>query len=115
MTFYDIIEKGGNGKEKVEKLYNFLKDGTYLITFQHLNPKSDEDTYRALYFMKISIIAGETGHSKPEMHEIVKEELIKKLYSKDSVSKGSLTLKEWVGLLATIELWAFQTYEIILP
>lgn len=113
---YNIIEKGGEGAiEKLNKLYAFIKNGVYLVTFQHLNPKSDEDTYRAVYFQKLSFIAEQTGHTKPDMHEIVKENLIQKLYQKDSVSKGSLTLEEWVGLLQSIDIWAFQNYEIILP
>ena len=115
MTVYNVVKKGEGGKEAVEKLFNFLKDGVYLVTFQHLNPKSDEDTYRAVYFQKLSFIAEQTGHTKPDMHEIVKENLIMKLYEKDSVSRGSLTLEEWVGLLRSIDIWAFQTYEIILP
>lgn len=113
-TIYRVIEKGTEeGKVQFEKLYSFLKDASYFVTVQRLNPQADIPTYRGAYFAKLQMIAEETGHNKKEMHEIVKEHLIAELYDKNSTKQ--LTPEEWVGLLKAMELWAFQTYEIVLP
>lgn len=113
--FYKVLDKGTpEGATTLQKLYTFLKEGTYLVTFQHLNPQADEPTYRAAYFAKLQNLADETGHSKPEMHEIIKEHVLAPLYNKHTTKKGSLTLEEWVGLLKSIDIWAFQTYDIVI-
>jgi hypothetical protein len=116
MTKYLVAQKGTTeGNNKILDAWAFVKDGSYFVTIQHLNPKADETTYRNAYFAKLQLLATETGHNKQDMHEIIKQHLILELYKKDSVAKGSLTLEEWVGLLQAIDLWAFQNYEVILP
>jgi hypothetical protein len=115
MIKFQVIEKGTErGQALIEKLYRDSKNGMYFVTFQHLNPQSDEDQYRAVYFSKMQEIADETGHSKKEMHEIIKDNLIVPTFNKDSVSRGVLTLEEWVALLKAMEIWAWQEYDVII-
>lgn len=114
MNIYNVVSKGpAEEKAKLDKMYGFLKEGIYFVTFTELNPQTDEKTYRGTYFMKLQFIADETGHDKQAMHEIVKEHLIQKLYGKDSTKE--LTLEEWLGLLKAMEIWAFQTYQVVIP
>jgi hypothetical protein len=115
MTKFQVIEKGTEeGQAKLDKLYRDSKNGMYFVTFQRLNPQSDEDQYRAVYFSKLQEIADETGHSKKEMHEIIKDNLLVPTFEKDSVAKGSLSLEEWVALLKAVEIWAWQEYDVII-
>jgi hypothetical protein len=105
MTKFQVIEKGTEeGQVKLDKLYRDAKNGMYFVTFQ----------YRAVYFSKLQEIADETGHSKKEMHEIIKDNLLVPTFGKDSVSKGSLSLEEWVALLKAVEIWAWQEYDVII-
>jgi hypothetical protein len=115
MNTFAVIEKGTEeGNERLSKLFRNVKNGTYFVSFQFLNPQSDEDKYRATYFLKLQAIADQTGHSKPEMHEIIKDHILIPTFEKDSVSRGSLTLEEWVALLKAIEIWAWQEYDVII-
>lgn len=113
-TLFNVIEKneGYKGKDSLDKLYNFLKQGSYLVTFQLLDPQADLKTYRGLYFVKVQAIAEETGHGKKEMHAILKEHLLPVLFKKNSTK--DLSLEEWLGLVKAIDLWAFQTYGVII-
>lgn len=114
MTTYNIIQKGTvEGTEKLLKCFAFLKNGSYFVTFHFLNPQMDEKTYRGTYFMKLQFIANETGHDKATMHEIVKEHVIFAVTGKGSTKE--LTLEEWIGVLQAMEIWAFQTYSVVIP
>jgi hypothetical protein len=113
LTNYALIEKGTDKAEAtVKRMFGFLRHGTYLVTFQHIDPKADAKAYRGLYFVKVQTIAEETGHSKKEMHEIVKQNFLQQVVGKDSTK--DLSLEEWLGVIKALDLWAYQTYEVIL-
>lgn len=89
--------------------FNNLKDGDYIIIVLPCDPQSDIPTYRKVYFAKIDFLGKETGHTKYEMHELVKTHLL------DNVSTKYLAREGWLMLLERLDLWAFQQYEVVLP
>lgn len=114
-TTFSVIEKGSDeGRGKLDKLFRDAKNGMYFVTFQFLNPQSDEDSYRASYFAKLQEIGDETGHTKKEMHAIIKDHVLFPTFGKNSVKRDRLTLEEWVALLKAIEIWAWQAYDVII-
>jgi len=116
LTTYSIIKKEAQtheqAKQKVNKMFDFLKSGSYLVTMQHIDPKADEKTYRGLYFTKVQSLAEETGHGKKEMHAIIKEHCLQPVLGKNSTR--NLSPEEWLGFVKALELWAYQTYQVFL-
>src|ERR1700749_910794 len=109
MTNYLIFGKGTDrGSTMLKKSIDFLKNGSYFVVIHYLDPHANIETYRGTYFMKLQLIADETGHDKNAMHAIVKEHVIEPLTGKNSTK--DLTLEEWLGVIRSLEIWAFQTY-----
>lgn len=129
MKFYQLAKMEGGkivyDRQRVQNMLDILYDGTYLVSFQRIAPKSTLKELRAAYFAKIDILAYETGHSKYEMHDLVKDNTLRSLvkelpelyeqpkFRKD-VSTMGLTDKGWIALLERLDLWAFTEYNIIL-
>ena len=95
--------------------------GRYLITFQRLEPKSSIKDYRRFYFAKIDALGAETGHTRYEMHELVKNHVLTdigyqlpELTTDGGISTGSLNEEGWVLLLEALDLWAFTEFSVIL-
>jgi hypothetical protein len=105
----------------MQHLVSNLYDGTYVVSFQHLEPKSSIKEYRACYFSKIDAIGRETGETRYAVHDLVKDYVIEAMkqelpefFTRDAASTRYLTLEGWVVLLERLDLWAFTEYNIIL-
>lgn len=126
MKFYqlaDIAEAGkiSFNKEKMNGMLQTLFPGRYLLSFQRLEPKSSIKDYRRCYFAKIDALGSETGHSRYEMHDLVKNHLLTQLLEQipeimvnDVISTSSLNEEGWTVLLEALDLWAFTEYSVIL-
>jgi hypothetical protein len=125
MKFYQLADVENKtivfNKERIQSLSSILDNGKYLVSFQKLQPKSDIKDYRRCYFFKVDTIAFETGHSRYEMHELIKSSLftdlmeqIPELFIDNTISTRNLTLEGWIVVLAALDLWAFTEYSIII-
>ncbi len=110
-----------NQHPNLQGLLNGLSDGTYLISFQRMAPKADIKDYRACYFAKIQMLGDEVGHTKQEMHEIVKEHVLIKmlnetpaLFTELVLTTKALTDEGWIALLEQMDFWAWTEYHVIL-
>lgn len=121
--FYTTEWKGDGafGTSNVVKAFEQLFDGQYLITFQRLNPQSSIREYRRCYFAKIDALAAEVGETRYDIHEIVKDEVLKEmltntpqLFYSETLTTNQLTEAGWVVFIEQLELWAFTTYGVIL-
>jgi hypothetical protein len=128
MRFYQLGEiKSGKlsyNREKMQHFIEKLDDGTYLMSLQRIEPKSDIKDYRACYFAKIDILKDEVGEGRYDLHELVKENVISVmadevsevfLHEEWGLSTRNLTLEGWRIFLERFDLWAFTEYNVILP
>lgn len=129
MKFHQIVKMAGGkieyDRERAKRMLEILYDGVYLVSFQRIAPKSTIKDFRAAYFAKIDILADETGHTRYEMHDIVKNyvlsdlaeslpEVIESKGEEFAVSTKGLTIEGWPILLERLDLWAFTEYNVIL-
>lgn len=125
MKFYQLADIKDHklivNKDKMDALIQILYDGRYLITFQRLDPKSTIKDYRRCYFAKIDALGFETGHTRYEMHALVKDELLSKIIDQlpelvedEIITTKNLTEESWGVLLEALDLWAFTEYSVIL-
>lgn len=125
MKFHQLAElKEGRlsyNKERAKALLENLYEGTYLISFLRLNPKSTIKDYRACYFAKIDAIGAEVGETRYDIHELIKEHVMSKMldeipevFTTEGITTQNLTENGWVVLLEAVDLWAFTEYSIVI-
>ena len=107
--------------DKLKHLIDNLFDGDYLISFQRINPMSEQAEYRACYFAKIDMLAAEVGETKYPLHNYIKEEVLApflheqpEYFTHPTASTKYLTEAGWAMFLQRFDLWAFTTYGVIL-
>lgn len=106
----------------IQGVLDGFTDGRYLVSFQRLDPKSEEKDYRACYFAKVQMLGDEVGHTKYEMHELIKEHVLKpmvdgmsELFANEGiVSTTALDLEGWLVFLERLDFWAWDNYHVIL-
>lgn len=85
-----------------------LDEGMYIASLLKENPKTVEEC-RAYYFAMRDILADHIGYSKKEMHQLVKQHLIK-----EQTTKALTTDLEWFDFLKNFKNWAFNEFNCYL-
>ncbi len=127
--YYTIgIKEGGAFKYQHPNMTGVLEgftDGRYLVSFQRLDPKSEEKDYRGCYFAKVQMLGDEVGHTKYEMHNLIKEHVLTPMVEeiptiyrearlRKEITTRGLTLEGWSILLERLDFWAWDNYHVIL-
>ena len=103
---------------------NNLEEGTYEIEIRKIFSKTKND-YLKLYFLNVKEISNHLGYSKQEVHEIMKNMFLLKVYKNPenintenyeelTISTKFLSFTGWEIYLKFIKDWAFLMHNIIL-
>lgn len=86
-----------------------MPDGDYLF----LLIKTSDRTLREnqnYYFTQLGEWANSTGHTKEELHDIVKNDLFLQLFD-EPISTSELTEEEWVMIFLNLETFLLAKFE----
>ncbi|MGW8178838.1 MAG: hypothetical protein ACWGQW_08765, partial [bacterium] len=112
-----------NGRNN-DVIRNYLRmlpyDGTYKIEIKKVESKRSL-SQNALYWMWVTIIANDIGHTKDEMHDLLRFTLLNPITTEvmgrvieQLPSTTKMKTKEFVEYLNAIEMWAAD-FGILLP
>jgi hypothetical protein len=105
------VKEGKFHSDKVrfkERVSN-LPDGEYLMLFMK---QTDKDTRECQnhYFLILGQWSLDTGYTKTELHELVKDELFTELFG-DAVSTKDLTPEQWTIAFFNLESFLILKFE----
>lgn len=88
-------------------MLNSVEDGTYIVRlYKHEEFRTIAD-YRKWYFAISTEVAGLTGHTKNEMHEMFKEHA-----GIDSTKE--LSLQDWSQYIENVKWFVFNKFDILI-
>lgn len=97
-----------NDKKQFRDLTANLPDGPYLTIVCSVLNKTQRE-FQEMYFAQIGSWSLDTGYTKKELHEIIKNELFKELFDKTSTT--DLNKKDWNILFLNLENWLILKFE----
>lgn len=85
------------------------KDGEYLVTLFRLRNK-DQREWQEFYFAVLGNWSDDTGYTKGELHDMVKQELFPDLFETET-STTELTNEQWNILFFNLERFLILKFE----
>lgn len=122
MSYHYAKDKKGLSGLFQPTLLEHWPESAYVVSVQRLDPQATIKDYRRCYFAKLDALSKSVGEGRYDLHEMVKEyiiaEMVKELPDLFNVPLASTTAmwdEGWPVLLERLDLWAFLTYEVVLP
>jgi hypothetical protein len=111
--YYQGVVKDGRFALRSRKGFDasikYYKDGEYLVALYSMREK-DPQEWRQFYFAVLNEWSLDTGYTKEELHEMVKDELFPELFDGET-STSQLTNTQWNILFLNLEPYLILKFE----
>jgi len=90
----------------------FMGDGDYILILEKINENKDYNDWLREYSAKRDLLVLETGYTRKEMHELIKDIVLSKVLTEplnrtsEDLSTKSLTPIGWKMFMLNLRLWA---------
>lgn len=120
-----ISIRGGKihlGQESIDNMFHHASDGDYILSMYPLSKPKTLEEWRKLYFFLRDILFedGETGYTREELHDLVKDDIIRSLPGDcflggvPIASTANLSHDGWQVLIKRFKEWAFEKFNCYL-